>query len=88
MHGAHLDAQIPPVFYRTSSSFGAAALLTRKATIDKSFSKARVPQTISCLWATGSKLFELERVGRAEPRVSRAESQDGRAILDLEKIFV
>ena len=48
-----MDVQIPPVFYKTSSPFGAEALLTSKATIDKSISRARVPETISCLWATG-----------------------------------
>ena len=47
------DVQIPPLFYKTSSPFGAEALLTSKATIEKSLSRARVPQTISCLWATG-----------------------------------
>ena len=34
-----MDVQIPPVFYKTSSSFGAEALLTSKATIDKSLSR-------------------------------------------------
>ena len=47
------DVQIPPVFYKTSFPFGAEALLTSKATIEKSLSRARVPETISCLWATG-----------------------------------
>ena len=56
------DVQTPPVFYRTSSPFGAAALLTRKATIDKSLSRARVPQIISCLWATGCIVITLCRV--------------------------
>ena len=53
-----MDIQIPPVFYKTSSPFGAEALLTSKA-IDKSISRARVPETISCLWATGSFPFFL-----------------------------
>ena len=35
-----MDVQIPPVFYKTSSSFGAEALLTSKATIDKSLLQA------------------------------------------------
>ena len=52
-----MDVQIPPVFYRTSSSFGAEALLTPKATINKLLSRARVPMTISCLWATVLLLF-------------------------------
>ena len=34
-----MDVQIPPVFYKTSSSFGAEALLTSKAKIDKSLSR-------------------------------------------------
>ena len=34
-----MDVQIPPVFYKTSSPFGAEALLTSKATIDKSLSR-------------------------------------------------
>ena len=34
-----MDVQFPPVFYKTSSSFGAEALLTSKATIDKSLSR-------------------------------------------------
>ena len=49
--------QIPPVFCRTLSPFGAEALLTSKSTINKLLtwlSRARVPMTISCLWATGS----------------------------------
>ena len=33
-----MDVQIPPVFYKTSSPFGAEALLTSKA-IDKSLSR-------------------------------------------------
>ena len=45
--------QIPPVFYSTLSPFGAEALLTQIATLDKPVSRARVPETISCLWATG-----------------------------------
>ena len=34
-----MDVQIPPVFYKTLSSFGAEALLTSKATIGKSLSR-------------------------------------------------
>ena len=49
--------QIPPVFYRTSSPFGAEALLTSKPTRNKPLSRARVPMTISCLWATGSSFI-------------------------------
>ena len=38
---------------RTSSPFGAEALLTQKATLDESVSGARVPEPISYLWAPG-----------------------------------
>ena len=48
-----MDVQIPPVFYRTSSSFGAKALLTLEAKHYKPLSRAGVPEIISCLWATG-----------------------------------
>ena len=41
--------QIPLVFYRTLSPFWAEFLLNLKATADKSFRGARVPETISCL---------------------------------------
>ena len=44
--------QIPPVFYRTLSPFGAEAPLTYKTAINKPLSRARVPMSISCLWAT------------------------------------
>ena len=47
------DGQISPVFFRTWFLFGAEAPLTLKATINKPLSRARVPMTISCLWATG-----------------------------------
>ena len=54
------DVQIPPVFYRTLSPFGAEALLTPKATIDKLLSRARVPETLSCLWATGYISYHVD----------------------------
>ena len=52
-----MDVQIPPVFYRTLSPFGAKVLLTSKTTADKSPSRARVPETISCLWATSCTII-------------------------------
>ena len=43
------DVQIPPVFYGTSAPFGAKALLTHKAELDRSLNRARIPETITCL---------------------------------------
>ena len=40
-------------FYRDTFPLGAEALLPQKATFDKALSRARVPETISPLWAIG-----------------------------------
>ena len=46
-----VEHEIPPVFYRNLSP--------SDATIRKYQSMARVPMTVSCLWATGLSLFFL-----------------------------
>ena len=58
------DVQIPHVFYMTQSPFGAEALLTQKATFNKPLSWARVPETISCLWATWLESTCASKVAR------------------------
>ena len=53
----NMDGRNFSPFYRTSSPTGAAALLLIWLWSTNSVSRARVPLTIWCLWATGSLLI-------------------------------
>ena len=55
-----MNVQIPFVFYRVLSPFWAKSLVTQGATLEKSLTRARVPKTISCLWATGYSFRDLD----------------------------
>ena len=87
--------QIPPVFYRTSSPFGAKALHTQNATFDKSLSRARVPEILPlgdwfpflvylCVCMRVSFLFcqavSLLRGLNADPFVWKRDDQSGQVI--------
>ena len=81
----HTDVQIPtvPLFYGALSPpvpSGAAALLSDYITGNITrFQRARVPMTISCLWATGYR--DALRIYRARLETTKSIACDGAKLM-------